>query len=252
MDIDEIPDISFKAPRGYKSRKKKVAAVWNNPEIIAMNKKRMEEIQDRFVQTLDRSLMDDIQLEMLSVYILFGISSSSCIDYFSNYLNYSFTLFEIEGDTNDENILLNAIQRGLCTGSEYNKYQARRFNNEYLYRSLNKLLDDPEYFNSIIAEIIEVWDENLELYDDSEYLVCYRGNVYPLDDLYDLMKDELRIRTNDPLRKPYSFEDFLNDFGYDTPQEAVDDWDRSLLYEQALVEMDGGNRRKRTKNKYRR
>ena len=156
MDIDKVPDVSFKAPRGYKSMKTNAAAVWNNPEIIAMNRKRMEEIQDRFVQTLDRSLMDDIQLEMLSVYILFGISSSSCIDYFSNYLNYSSTLFEIEGDTNDENILLKAIHGGLCTGSDYNKYQARRFNNEYLYRSLNKLLDDPEYFNSIIAEIIEV------------------------------------------------------------------------------------------------
>ena len=246
MDIedDDIPNISFDLPKGYKSSKTDAAIVWNNQAVITRNRKRMEELQDRFTEILDRSLMDDIQLEMLSVSILFGVPTTSCVGYFSNHLNYSQSLSEISGDTTDENMLLKAIISGICMGTEFNKYQARRFNNEYLYRSLNQLLDDPEYFNSIIAEIIEVWDENLELYEDSDYLVCYRGNVYELDKLTDLIGSELRIRTNDPLRKPNSFEDFLNDFSYNTPQEAVDDWNRSLIYEKDLVQMDmdGGSR----------
>ena len=210
-----------------------------------------------YMNLFDDSMTSNIQDELLLNYIYYGVRKSTCLDgeytLKGEHVQEMFALLDLETDgTYYDEVLLNVLKRGLLTENG----NARQFRQgflpkaRYLYQHVNGILEyesqnESGEFMTYIQETIEAWVTNIqkETYDTN--LVCFRGRLMTIDEVFQSIDpQERRVETQgDP--DSYTFEEFWEYYDDETPQQRINRWENAFESMDWVNQMDGGRKRRR-------
>ena len=151
-------------------------------------------------------------------------------------LKYTDALSSIEGENKIERDILYLIHNGVITGKRVEKIP-RSYKGQYLYEIVEEhVINNPEEVEEVLREIVVIWLENIEDYDDQTIWVCYEGRIYKLNTLLKTMGNQKRVEQRGVGEIPYTLSQLLEEYKYKySPQEIVDIWEESYEDHRELV-----------------
>jgi len=239
MDIDEEDGFDIRFGTEPHPTRRDVPD-WNRTS--DMHSARALVTAERLFKLLDKSKLNEIQIEIIRISILIGTHRAACEFKRLNthdYMKYFKSLDYIIPDkgNREENIILKAFHLGLTLKSGRNKDPSRQFLHMPLYTHVEKLLDEHDAHNGVFTtsnlikltnDIFDLWNEVVET-TDFGILVCYNNFIYNIDDLRDIFSREVPRTEEHGKGNPMTFEDFLiyhhNHLGISI-QDSVNIWDK--------------------------
>ena len=228
-------------------------------DVLAYHNKKAEEVFDRFFTMLNLEDTTEEQDEILYNSIRNGTTAAGCMGGEYTKAGYHWhevqALEDIEPDNRNEWIILDAMHNGIFGHSGYTTNPAAKRNGDYVYKRLEKLLDEHDKYGdyetspleNLSKGIIDVWIENIQ---NEEYpdFVCYRGKKNTIGQVFGMTKGEYRIYNHGDKDKK-TWRDIWNERDRDDQaQAAVDTWESMIpTWSDEELEMYLGGKKKRKK-----
>ena len=243
------------------------------------------EVAKRFFDALDLSNTTDEQDDILLYSSQYGTTIAGCTngeDMVGGYEWSDITMLEnIEADEGwEEEVIVEVLQNGLMgRGGGFINTPSRRWHRDELYRHLDKILDQhddaiaqgiPSEFERLTNGIIDIWvnecnDNNSLNVPVGSKFVCYRGNKWNIDDIFNKelnyfgepIKKKYVSESGIPIGDPFTLRELADKYGLDTPWQAViDDWEgfgddgiTKVVWSDREKQQMGGRRRRLTYRK---
>lgn len=212
-------------------------------DVLAYHSRKAEEVFDRFFQMLYLGDTTEKQDEILYNSIRYGTTAAGCMGGEETTPGYHWREIQALEDIEEsegwrEGIILDVIHNGIFGRSGYTTNPAAKRNGDYVYKQLEKLLDehdtyDDQPFNSPLEDlskgIIDIWIENIEN-GNYKTLVCYKRERHTIGDVFGMTKGEKRIYNHgDSRHTAKSWGDIWNERDRnDQAQAAVDTWENMI------------------------